>query len=230
MSGAHRTQIIFITGTDTGVGKTLLTGLLLYHLQRQGCHALAMKPFASGSRADAKFLQGLQGEELRLDEINPFFFPEPVAPLVAARKHNRLVRLPEVLRRVNGLAERCQCLLIEGIGGLMVPLGERYYVLDLIRKLRCEVVLATRNRLGTVNHTLLSVFAAQDAGIKKVKTVVMTCGKADSSSGSNARLLRELLAPNSVLEIPFLGRKPERFAVRQAAEKKLKKTLAGILA
>ena len=79
-------RIIFITGTDTGVGKTLLTGLLLHHLRQSGCHALAMKPFCSGSRADAEFLHAVQDGELTLDEINPFFFAEPLAPLVAARE------------------------------------------------------------------------------------------------------------------------------------------------
>jgi dethiobiotin synthetase len=227
-TGAAR--IIFITGTDTGVGKTLLTGLLLYHLRRHGCHALAMKPFATGSRADAEFLLGLQEKELTLDEITPFFFSAAVAPLVAARKTKRSVHLPEVLRRVNRLAARCQCLLIEGIGGLMVPLGEGYCVLDLIRKLGCEVILVARNRLGTLSHTLLSASALQDAGITRVKTVVMGSKTADDSTGSNGSLLRELLCPVAVFEVSFLGRDPERLEVVERAEKKLKKTLAQILA
>ena len=123
-------RIIFITGTDTGVGKTLLTGLLLYHLRQGGCHALAMKPFCSGSRADAEFLNAIQDGALTPNEITPYFFPEPLAPLVAARQHHRSIRLPEVLRRVRGLANRCQCLLVEGIGGVLVPLGEGYSVVD----------------------------------------------------------------------------------------------------
>ncbi|MCX6928449.1 MAG: dethiobiotin synthase [Verrucomicrobia bacterium] len=127
---AHR--IIFITGTDTGVGKTLLTGLLLHYLRHSGCHALAMKPFCSGSRADAEFLHAVQENELTLDEINPFFFSEPLAPLVAARKHQRSICLSSVLRRIRSLASRCQCLLVEGIGGVMVPLGEGFCVADLI--------------------------------------------------------------------------------------------------
>ena len=154
-TGARR--IIFITGTDTGVGKTLLTGLLLHHLRQSGCHALAMKPFCSGGRADAELLRAIQDGELTLDEINPFFFTEPLAPLVAARKHQCSIRIPEVLRRITRVANRCECLLIEGIGGVMVPLGEGFSVLDLIAKLGCEAIVVSRNRLGTINHTLLTV-------------------------------------------------------------------------
>src|ERR1035441_550009 len=117
-------RIIFITGTDTGVGKTLLTGLLLHHLRQSGCHALATKPFCCGSRADVEFLCAVQERELTLDEINPFFFEKPLAPLAAAREEHVAIRLPEVLRRVSDLAKRCECLLIEGIGGGMVPLVE----------------------------------------------------------------------------------------------------------
>src|ERR1017187_6787143 len=85
-------------GTDTGVGKTLLTGLLLHHLRQSGCHALAMKPFCAGSRSDTEFLLAAQDGELTPDEITPFFFAEPLAPLVAARRHHRNIRLPEVLQ------------------------------------------------------------------------------------------------------------------------------------
>src|SRR2546429_4432134 len=91
---------IFITGTDTGVGKTVLTGLLVTHLRNQGTDALAIKPFCSGSRADAKLLQAIQDRELTLEEINPFYFPEPVAPLVAARLHRRAITLRQVLAHI----------------------------------------------------------------------------------------------------------------------------------
>ena len=149
-------RIIFVTGTDTGVGKTLLTGLLLYHLRQRGCHALAMKPFCSGSRADTEFLRAVQDGELTSDEVTPFFFAEPLAPLVAARKHRRTIRLKEVVRRIRRLSDRCECLLIEGIGGLLVPLGEGFTVRDLVARLGCEVIIVSRNRLGTINHTILT--------------------------------------------------------------------------
>jgi dethiobiotin synthetase len=223
-------RILFVTGTDTGVGKTLLTGLLLHHLRQHGCHALAMKPFASGSRSDAEFLQAVQEKELTMEEINPFYFAEPLAPLVAGRRYQGLMRLPEVVRRIKDVANRCQSLLVEGIGGVMVPLGEGYSVLDLVAQLGCATVVVSRNQLGTINHTLLTYFAMKHAGIKRLKTVLMSSAETDFSVNSNQQILSELLAPVPVLAVPFLGRNAMRLGALEVGERKLKKTLARILA
>jgi dethiobiotin synthetase len=225
----NHARIIFITGTDTGVGKTLLTGLLLHHLRQGGCHALAMKPFCAGSRADTEFLRAVQDCDLTLNEITPFHFAEPLAPLVAARRHRRSIRLPDVLRRIRRVASRCECLLIEGIGGLLVPLGEGFTVLDLIAKLGCEVVLVSPNRVGTINHTLLTVNALQHIIIPRLKTVLMSCVEADHSASSNLRILAEFLAPTPVFPVRFLGRNPVRFEALKNNSKIIKKTLARIL-
>lgn len=222
-------RIIFITGTDTGVGKTLLTGLLLHYLRRNGCHTLAMKPFCSGGRGDTELLRAIQDDELTSDEITPFYFAEPIAPLIAARKHRRTVQLREVLRRIRRLASRCECLLVEGIGGLLVPLGEGFAVRDLIACLGCEVVVVSANRLGTINHTLLTAAALQAAGVKGFKTVLMASQKPDSSTPSNLQILAELLAPNPVVSIGFLGRNPLQLEALKKKCKKNEKTLARIL-
>jgi dethiobiotin synthetase len=223
-------RIIFITGTDTGVGKTLLTGLLLLHLRRTGCHALAMKPFSSGGRADARLLQALQDGELILDEINPFYFKEPLAPLVAARQHHLSIALGEVLRRIFEVAARCQCLLVEGIGGLLVPLGEGYTVADLVAKLRCKVIIVSANRLGTINHTLLTVMAVQERAGQSVTVVLMGQNKPDPSADSNGPILAGLLDPVPVLRLEFLGKNASRSRALKRIEKKLHKSIAQILA
>jgi len=227
-SGAAR--IIFITGTDTGVGKTLLTGLLLHHLRQSGCHALAIKPFCSGSRADTEFLYAVQDGELTPDEITPFFFSAPVAPLVAARRRRSAIRLPHVLQHIRRIADRCQCLLIEGIGGLLVPLAEGFTVRDLIAKLRCEVVVVSRNRLGTINHTLLTIDALKAIENKGLSVVLMFHQNKDVSAGSNRRILAKLLAPIPVSPVPFLGANSLRLEVVKGSRKKLEKGLAHILA
>jgi dethiobiotin synthetase len=200
-------RIIFITGTDTGVGKTLLTGLLLLHLRQNGCHALAMKPFCSGSRADTTFL----------------------APLAAARKHHRSIRLPQVLRPIMRVANRCQCLLIEGIGGLLVPLGEGFTVRDLIAELGCEVIVVAPNRLGTINHTILTVEALQRIEILGLKTVLMSSHDGGLSALSNSRILAELLAPVPVLPVDFLSGNLLQTEALKKSGNKIKKTLAQIL-
>jgi dethiobiotin synthetase len=226
MKDAHLPRIILITGTDTGVGKTVLTGLFLHHLREGVCHALAMKPFCSGSRADTEFLNAIQDHGLTRDEIMPFLFAEPLAPLVAARKHHRSIRLPDALERIGRLAGRCQCLLVVGIGGVRVPLGEGFAVLDLIASLGCRTLLVARNRLGTINHTLLSVSALQHAGIEELTTVLNSSAEPDSSVPTNRSTLSELLDPIPVFPLPFLGLEPASLEVLKPAQKKLKKSLA----
>src|SRR4051812_49414340 len=119
-------KIVFITGTDTGVGKTVVTALLLRHLRESGVKALAMKPFCSGGRSDAELLAALQEGEVSLDEVNPFYFSKPLAPWVAVKyeKGRKQVPLKTVLTKIFELKNRCEVLLIEGSGGLLVPLGE----------------------------------------------------------------------------------------------------------
>ena len=219
-------KIIFVTGTDTGVGKTLLTGMLLCHLRRRSVDALAMKPFCSGGRKDVELIQALQNHALADRDVNPFYFPEPLAPLVAARKHRRKISLGQVLRSIERVEAQCERLIIEGSGGVLVPLGEGFSVADLIAKLQCEIVVVGRNRVGTINHTLLAVRSLQHVTNQRIKIILMGQKRRDLSALSNGRILGELLAPTPVLTLRFLG---ENAARRKAVEKnqeKIKKVLA----
>jgi len=201
-------RLIFVTGTDTGSGKTLLTAFLLAHLRDAGRHALAMKPFATGNREDIECLQQFQAGEISDDLANPFFFAEPISPLAAARKENRRVRLPEVLTAINTVRRLCDLLLIEGIGVVMVPLGEGYTVLSVIQKLRCSVLVAAKNKLGVINHSILTVKALKEIGTQDLKVVLMGSVEENGSPGSNLFLLQELVAPIEVVPFPFLGSHP----------------------
>jgi dethiobiotin synthetase len=220
--------IFFITGTDTGVGKTLLTALLLTHLRHQGRRALAMKPFCSGGLTDVHLLRGAQQNEISLSEINPYYFEQPVAPLVAARRAGATVALPEVVDRIESLASQCEVLLVEGVGGLFVPLGDHYTVADLIASIRCQVLLVARNRIGTINHTLLSLAALRERTIPRSRVVLMDSRRGDISGRSNARMIREF-AQEPVFRVPFLGPNPAASRQLETNAKKLKKTLAHIL-
>lgn len=222
-------RTIFITGTDTGVGKTVLTASLLHYLRSRGERALAMKPFCSGGRDDVMLLQTLQPGELTDDEVNPFFYTEAVAPLVAQRKRKGLkVALKEAVQKIRAVARRCDVLIVEGSGGLLVPLGEKFTVAGLIAALKCEVLIVARNRLGTINHTLLTVAAAGQLK-RPMKVVLMDCGDRDDSTETNFAILRERLAPVSVLECPFWGQKPASMKVFARNQKKLEKVLARVL-
>ncbi len=202
-------KIIFITGTDTGVGKTLLTALLLRHLRESGIRALAMKPFCSGGRGDVRLLQSLQRGELTDAEMNPFNFGAPVAPLVELRKERRDISLKEVVASIRRVEKKCDVLLIEGSGGLMVPLGKGYLVEDLIARLKCTVIVVARNRLGTINHTLLTVERLKARGAKNAGICVILMGGPgkDRSSASNFGVLKGLLRGIVMVKVGNLGRK-----------------------
>jgi dethiobiotin synthetase len=230
VKGHRKPRILFITGTDTGVGKTLLTALLLSHLRQAGERAWALKPFCSGGREDAELLYELQDRELTLEEVNPWHYEQPVAPLAAAGRHS--VPRERVLAHVHRFSRQCEWLLVEGAGGLFVPLGTGYTVHEVIRGLQCKTVVVSRNRLGTINHTLLTVHALKaQIGAGKapsVKVVMMQAAKPDPSSHRNATLLQSFLGHVPLLEIPFLGPRCSSVASVRGFAKKLQKTLARI--
>src|SRR5450432_3408413 len=105
-------QTLFITGTDTGTGKTVLTALLVKFLRARGVNAAALKPVCSSNRADARILHAAMNGALTLDEINPWHFRPPIAPLLAARKENRPVKLPQVLAHARAMQKRFDILLV----------------------------------------------------------------------------------------------------------------------
>lgn len=216
---------VFITGTGTGVGKTVLTGLLLAHLRSIGAPALALKPFCSGSRNDAEVLHSLQDSYISLDEINPFYFPRPLAPYVAASfgrpkgpqskasRRTHSLSLAAVVTWMNSVYHRrlaafasnkAAQILVEGSGGVLVPLGKDFSVLDLISALADRVIVVAPNILGTLNHSLLTVRALQQAGLKRISLVLMDARKPDLSARSNAAVLSELLPRVPVHSVPFL--------------------------
>lgn len=221
-------NIVFVTGTDTEVGKTVLTALLLHHLRRRGIRALGMKPFCSGGTGDVKLIQSVQKGELSDDEVNPFYFQDPVAPLVAARTSGRTIRLPEVIRAIKHLAARCDVLIVEGAGGLLVPLGEGFTLLDLIVGLGGSTIVVARNKLGTVNHTLLTCEALRRCGRTAAGVVLMGQRRFDASMQTNAAVIEELLEPVPIVSLPYLGKNASQLASVQRSEKKIKKTLAVI--
>lgn len=221
------TRIIFVTGTDTGVGKTVFAVSLLHALRSAGVRALGMKPFCSGTREDVEMLQAAQSGELSAEEVNPFYYREAVAPLVAQRqRHGQKVLLKDVLGKIRALQKRCDALVVEGSGGLLVPLGEGFTVADVIRSLKCEIVIVSRNKLGTINHTLLTARAVEKLHPRKVTVVLMEQGERDASSKTNFEILREWVRPVEVIRFPFLGGNRVDFRAIERSAKILKKVLA----
>jgi dethiobiotin synthetase len=150
---------IFVTGTDTGVGKTFVACGLARFLKSRGKRVGVMKPFASGDRDDAKRLMKAAGIQEPLDLVNPQYFKFPLAPSVAASAERRQIHLQKVYQAYWHLSKKYEILIVEGIGGVKVPLGESTYVVDLIDALRLPALVVSRAGLGTLNHTLLTLDA-----------------------------------------------------------------------
>ena len=152
-------QTLFITGTDTGAGKTVLTALLTRYLRERGVPAAALKPVCSGGRDDARRLCAASAGALVLDEVNPWHFRAPLAPLLAARRERKQVKLSTVLAYIRMMQKRFDFLLVEGAGGLLSSLGENFDSRDLIASLRATPIIVCPNRLGAVNQARLTVEA-----------------------------------------------------------------------
>jgi dethiobiotin synthetase len=219
-------RAIFVTGTDTSVGKTALTALLLAHAQAEGINVRALKPISTGDGGDEALLSSLQKSSLR---INFFNFPEPIAPWTAARLHGDAIRLESVLPPMLEHRASCELLLIEGAGGLLTPLGEGFSAVEMISELNAEVIVVAANRLGVLNHTMLTVEALRHRGVKAMRVALMEVAGADLSRKSNLGDLRELIAPVPVGSIPFLEDfRPEAEFIRASA-KALRSELASLL-
>ena len=204
VAGMKRTTI-FITGTDTGVGKTVLTALLTRHLRERGVNAAALKPVCSGDRADARALHAASAGALTLDEINPWHFRAPIAPMLAARRERKQVVLADVLLHVRAMQKRFDMLLIEGAGGLLSPLGENFDTRDLIVALPATPIVVCPNRLGAVNQILLALAALPRSVSCRARIVLMSPSKPDASTAMNAGLLAEFLNAKRIFCLPQLG-------------------------
>ena len=230
MSRALRvTRTHFITGTDTGAGKTILTALLLDHLRAEGENAIAIKPVCTGPRDDVRLLQSLQLGALSDVEMNPFHYQIPVTPLVASRGHLKKEHIVSAIRQREG---ECERLLVEGAGGLRVPLAAGVAWDDVMKILKCGVILAAPNRLGVINHVNLTLDRLKAIGTKQVFVVISDCNppsRRDASVASNERVLAGFWPNTPFLRLPYLGSDlgtPEKIC---AARKKTKKTLARLV-
>jgi dethiobiotin synthetase len=194
--------ILYVTGTNTGVGKTTLATLLLRRARERNIPVAALKPFCAGDRDDAERLHALQNSGLSLDEVNPFFFSEPLAPLVAARRAGKTIRLPEVLSAIKSAGEKKLPLLIEGAGGLLSPLGELFSLHEIISEFPGKVCVVAPNALGSLNSILLTLHRVD---LLRTCVVLMNPQTSDLASETNPGALKTLVPGLVIHELPFLS-------------------------
>jgi len=155
---------IFITGTDTDVGKTYITAGLAVTLRKMGLDIGVMKPFAAGNAQK----NGFKSEDVEIlskaaqvndpeNLVNPQFFPIPASPFTAWKKLKIKPKIPAILKSFKKLSNLHEMLLIEGMGGVMTPILKDYYVANLIKEMKIPTIIVTRSKVGTVNHTIMTV-------------------------------------------------------------------------
>ena len=159
-----KAKVIFITATDTAVGKTVTAFVVGVLLRKQGFDVGVMKPVQCAG-GDARFLKKALGIQDELKVINPFYAPEPLSPHLAFRRAKIKFDKQRVQKELEKLRARHDIVLVEGAGGLMVPLTNGYYNADLIADLKARVIIVARLDLGTINHTLLTIHEARKRGL-----------------------------------------------------------------
>jgi dethiobiotin synthetase len=187
---------VLVTGTDTGVGKTYVACLLARALRRRGARVAVLKPVETGVASapeDAVCLRAAAADPAPLDDVCPYRLRAPLAPAVAARAEGVVIDVGAILALATRRAAGADVLLVEGAGGLLVPLADRTTYLDLATRLRLPLLIVAANRLGTVNHCALTARVAAAAGAV-VRGFVLSAPAAvtDESAATNAETIADL--------------------------------------
>jgi dethiobiotin synthetase len=164
-------KIFFVAGTDTAAGKTMVAGGLASALRLKGFKTAVMKPISCGGAEDAEFLMRAAKIKLPLPVVNPIALKSPLSPNVAARIEKTKIDLIKVDQALNSLKKDFEMVVVEGCGGLLVPIDEKSLVIDLISRLKARTILVSRSGLGAINHSLLSLEALRSRRIEPIGVI-----------------------------------------------------------
>ncbi|WP_226375177.1 dethiobiotin synthase [Effusibacillus dendaii] len=214
---------IFVTATDTEVGKTVAAGGIAGALRLSGIDAGVYKPLQSGHLAndpngDAGRLKRLAGVDDPREEICPYSFSEPIAPLLAAERAGRTVTLQDVLDGYRRIREKHSFVVVEGAGGLAVPYIEGMMVADVAAAFGLPLLVVARPNLGTVNHTVLTVEYARKKGLRVLGVVISGYGKQPTGTAEemNPKLIEQWGQVPVLGKLPWLGETYDTHDVRTA--------------
>jgi len=200
---------LFVTGTDTGVGKTHVTAALLRALRKQGVRAAGMKPVAAGIEAgaainaDVAALAAADGLGLALRDRNPYAFAPPIAPHLAALEAGVGLELATIAAAYVRIAAVADAVVVEGAGGALVPLDEQFDMLDIARRLRLPVLLVVGVRLGCLNHARLTAAAIAARGLTLAGWVANRIDPAMERCDANVAALAACLPAPLVADVAF---------------------------
>ena len=209
------TSGIFIAGTDTGIGKTIIAGGIAAALKSRGIDIGVMKPFETGisklngkwKLQDGAFLKKSAGVKDPDELITPFCFEKSLAPYVAANLENVQIDLNKVHQAFNELSSRHSLVVVEGAGGLIVPIKKKYFYANLARDLNLSVIIVVRPGLGSINHTLLTIKAAQSYDLKVIGIIFNNYNNCHygTAEKTNPKAIEELSNIPVLGEMPFLS-------------------------
>ncbi len=195
----------FVTGTDTGVGKTLVACALLRAFARRGLRAVGMKPVAAGGDEDVAALAAASNVQVERSLLNPYLLRLPVAPHIAAAEDGVAIELAAIERSFAALSERADVVVVEGVGGFRVPLTDGEDSADLAVRLGLPVILVVGMRLGCLNHALLTVEAIAARALPLAGWVANAIDPQMPKRPENVAALRVRIAAPLVGEVPFLA-------------------------
>ena len=213
---------IFVTGTDTGVGKTLMACALLHGFAQQGRRVVGMKPVACGVvrsatgliNEDVALLRAAGNVEAPLQFVNPYCFEPPIAPHLAAEQAGVTIELTHIAQAFERLAAAADVVVVEGVGGFCVPLNHSEDSADLAQYLGLPVILVVGMRLGCLNHALLTAHAIRARGLRLAGWIANRIDPAMAAVEENITTLAERLAAPLLGEVEFtLAPDPQRVAV-----------------
>ena len=176
----------FLTGTDTGVGKTHVAALLVKARRRRGIDCVGMKPICCGARRDAELLHAASDGVIALNDVNPVWLRTPAAPYTAAMIENRSVNVALIKSTFANLRRVHDSIIVEGVGGWLVPITREYFVSDLAAEIGLPIVVVAANKLGALNHTLLTVEAIRARGLPCAGIIL---NHAEPSLGESPRIV-----------------------------------------
>ena len=215
---------VFVTGTDTGVGKTVVTAAIATALKGHGVDAGIMKPIATGvtesqgSLSDPAWLRSVTGVTDPPDLIAPYRFGSPAAPLVAAAHAGQLIELSRILDAFQSLCARHDCVIVEGVGGVLVPLTADLFVTDMAKRLGLPALVVARATLGSINHTLLTLDCLRSRGVPVLGLVFNhpTPPPAEPDVTETVPTILRLSELRSLGELPYCAGLPAAWSQHQA--------------
>jgi dethiobiotin synthetase len=193
---------LFFTGTDTGAGKTYIATRWIRALRAKGIDAVGMKPICCGDRDDAEAMFAACDGAISLNDINPVWLRPPVAPYVAAMMEERTIDVALILDIYRRLRSEHQVVIVEGVGGWRVPIRHDYFVSDLAADMGLPVAVVVSNRLGALNHTILTVQAIRARGIECAGLVLtQLLPEEDAAIITNRDILEEITEAPILCEV-----------------------------